>query len=131
MRHAEDALQAAVMRFIRHALPDALAWHTPNGGRRNPREAARLKGMGVTPGIPDVLILADGRLYGIELKTKTGRIRPEQRAVIERMDSLGCPVAVCHSLDDVQSALEDFGFSLRATTGRADLDTLEDGEAAA
>lgn len=35
-------------------------------------------------------------------------------------------VAVCRSVDDVEAALRGWCFTLRATTGRADLAALED-----
>ena len=39
-----------------------------NGGFRRPVEAARLKGLGVRPGVPDVVAFHLGQVYAIELK---------------------------------------------------------------
>lgn len=57
MTHPEDALQRAVAKLLDH-----LGWrwcHVPNGGKRGKTEAARLKGLGVKPGVPDVLIFEE------------------------------------------------------------------------
>ncbi len=58
--HPEDDIQRALFQWITLATPRipqlALAFHPANGGKRDPREAARLKGLGVRPGVPDVMI---------------------------------------------------------------------------
>jgi len=48
-------------------------FHIPNGGNRNPREAARLKRMGVRPGVSDYCLpIPRGIYHGlfVELKPK-------------------------------------------------------------
>ena len=61
-RHDEDDMQKALFSWITLATPRipqlALAFAVPNGGKRDAREAARLKGLGVRPGVPDVMIPA-------------------------------------------------------------------------
>jgi hypothetical protein len=56
-----------------------LPWcSVPNGGKRNPREAALLKAEGVQPGVPDWLcFVATGDVRGlaIEFKSPTGKGR--------------------------------------------------------
>src|SRR5690242_12876231 len=46
-------------------LPGIVTWHTPNGGKRDPREAKLFKELGVLPGFPDVAHLW-GTLHLIE-----------------------------------------------------------------
>lgn len=41
------------------------------------------------PGFPDLMIIAD-RIIFLEVKTETGKLSPEQRAVIHRLRSAGC-----------------------------------------
>ena len=54
--------------------PGVEFWHTPNGGsRRDAFEGKRLKDMGAKAGIHDLLFLADGQLYGLELKAPGGK----------------------------------------------------------
>ena len=55
----EDTLQIQCVEWFREAFPGVLIYHVPNGGKRNPREAAKLKSMGVVPGIPDLQYYQD------------------------------------------------------------------------
>lgn len=113
MRHEEDALQTAVMRYLDLQGPryGFTALHVPNGGKRNPREGARLKAMGVKAGVPDILILKDGRADWIELKAGDGRISPAQRERHCELVERGCRIIVCRSLGEVIVALHAWGIT--------------------
>ena len=53
-------------------------------------------------GCPDVLgQLKDGRLLGVEVKAKTGRLRPEQTIFLERIRGAGGVAFVARDLRDV------------------------------
>ena len=43
---------------------------------------------------------SDGRIVFIEVKTKTGRVRPEQKNFIEQMISSGAIAGICRSPED-------------------------------
>jgi hypothetical protein len=102
----EDALQKQVAGFLNTSLgQDAVWWHTPNGGSRNKVEAAKLKGMGVKPGVPDVLIFWPAGCMAIELKSDAGRVQPSQAEMMRALEVCGFYVAVCRSLNEVQDAL--------------------------
>ena len=90
-RHPEDSLQGEIVRFTALAVDPAamLPMAIPNGGQRNPKEAARMigvtaaqrdrmsdsdalrpAGLGVLPGAADLLILLpEGRAVLVEIKT--------------------------------------------------------------
>ena len=110
MKHIEDSIHKSIMQFLWRALPsDCLAWHTPNqAGTRTIAETKRLKSMGVLPGIPDILIwnAKDSRLIGIEVKSPKGVLSKSQKQLFPKLDSLGIPVHVCRSIDEVQAALD-------------------------
>ena len=54
------------------------------------------------PGCPDVLgQLKDGRLLGVEVKSHTGRLRPEQTIFLERIRGAGGVAFVARDLRDV------------------------------
>lgn len=111
---SEDTIQRAVMDHLaRRAAPGTVFWHTPNGGTRNPVEAARLRGQGVMPGIPDVLILAGGRLYALELKAARGVVSPAQARMLERLAAAGATTAVAHGLDQALGILDGWGMLSR------------------
>lgn len=57
-------------------------WYMPIGG------------MFATPGIPDFIGAADGRLFGIEAKAQRGTVTKTQANVHERMRLAGASVAI-------------------------------------
>lgn len=57
-------------------------------------------------GVADILACApDGRFWAIEVKRKGGRISPEQREYLARVEACGGKALVAYSLDDVLAAL--------------------------
>jgi hypothetical protein len=59
----ESAIQKAVFQHLATgSAAHTFAFHVPNGGWRSPIEAAILKGMGLRPGVLDLVIMprADG-----------------------------------------------------------------------
>jgi len=61
MNHIEDNEQICLMEWAAAQsgkFPElSLIFHIPNGGKRNAREAARFKRMGVKAGVPDLFLL--------------------------------------------------------------------------
>ena len=103
----EEALQRQVAEFLDRFLPDGALWfHCPNGGHRNRVVAAKLKAQGVKRGVPDVIILWEGRAHFIELKAPRGRLTPEQRAFRDNVHAQGCPWFVCWSFQEVADICE-------------------------
>jgi hypothetical protein len=110
--HPEDDLQKAVAQLL-----DLHRWlwnHCPNGGRRFRKEAARFAGMGVKPGVPDVMIYekwvhGDQSGFGvaIELKALTNKDGPTnfQKAWLADLKSRGWLTAVCRSLHEVEQVI--------------------------
>lgn len=59
------------------------------------------------PGIPDlVLPLSEGKVFWLEMKTKTGRLSDVQKIVHEKLQSLGHTVETAHSLKEAKEKLE-------------------------
>jgi hypothetical protein len=66
-RSRNRPIQRAVFEHLRvRSAPGIFAFHPPNGGWRWHIEAAILKGLGVRAGVPDVIAVKDGRIYGLE-----------------------------------------------------------------
>lgn len=105
----EQRLQVAAIRWLRGALPFTFAFHVPNGGSRHPAEAAKLKAMGVTAGVPDIIIFWAGGCGVIELKASTGSMTKHQLNTIELLNSLGVRTAVCRGLNEVETAVREWG----------------------
>ena len=107
----EAQVQAAVCRHLATRAPKSAVWfHVPNGGSRHRIEAARLKGQGVMPGVPDLIILHDGLIYGLELKaSRRGRLSPRQRDMHERLEAAGAIVATAYGIDEALEQLRLWG----------------------
>jgi len=99
---SEIQIQAKIFQHFHNNHPETrgLIFHVPNGGKRSKIESTQLKASGVVAGIPDLLVLRQGRCYGIELKTDIGRVRPEQIKIHEIWESNGVPVHVCRSFEE-------------------------------
>ena len=115
-QHPEDDLQRAVMRFLDLALgPEGVAYAIPNGGKRHAREAARMKGLGVRSGIPDIGICYRGRALFVELKAPRGVVSAAQREMAKRLHFAGAAVMLCRSVEDVERSLREACIPLQAT----------------
>ena len=109
-RHEEDDLQIAVMRMVvAEARRDVLVFHPANGGARSKAQAARFKAMGVVAGIPDLVVIIDGRVHGVELKAKKGRASDAQKAMEPRWKAAGGVYAIARSVDEVRALLASWG----------------------
>ena len=114
MTHPEDQLQTACVRWWDYAHP-GISWalfHVPNGGKRNAKEAARFKAMGVRPGVPDLLlILPRGGYSFLAVELKAGRNKQTERQVFYQAAietaSKG-KYAVVRSLDEFIDTIEDY-----------------------
>jgi hypothetical protein len=96
--------------------PGVFAFHPANGGYRRAVEAARLKGLGVCAGVPDVVAFHRGQVYAIELKREGGRATDAQLQAIEDIRAAGGHAQVCHGLDRALAVLEGWGL-LRGCAG--------------
>lgn len=115
MRRPEQVIHQAVVAHLNaRSEPRVFFWHTPNEGKRGWVNAAALKAMGMTAGVPDLLILKDGQLHALELKAAKGRLTPSQRLILERMESCGAQTAVAHSIDEALVTLEFWGILKRS-----------------
>jgi hypothetical protein len=115
-RHDEDDLQRAVIQYLDWALPDeGVAYAIPNGGKRHAREAARMKGLGVKAGVPDIGICYRGRALFVELKAKRGVVSPAQRAMTRKLTYCGAAVMLCRSVDELEAQLREACVPLRGS----------------
>ena len=119
-QYREDRFQCEVAELL--SLLGWLWTHPPNGGWRRKLEAKRLRGMGVHPGVPDVLVwerwekCADGCRWcddhptpalgiAIELKIGKNSPTPQQWAWLGSLRERGVLTAVCYRIGDVLDVL--------------------------
>ena len=72
-----------------------------------------LRGMGLKAGVPDVLIVHEGRAHWVELKAPRGVLSEAQRSTLALIAAAGCPWVVCRSLDELRGALHGWGIPTR------------------
>jgi VRR-NUC domain len=107
MPREEDGIQRAVFQHIKlRGVPGLVAIHVPNGGYRRPTEARIMKSLGVTAGVPDLLLWHDGKAFAMELKAAAGRITEAQLEMLNRLSEAGVFTCVCHGLDKALAVLE-------------------------
>lgn len=120
----EDDIQIATIALLRLKLdPSVLVHHSPNGGKRSAREAARFKAMGTRAGWLDLVFIwttrdargrADDTCVGfIEMKSAKGVLTEAQKDFMTHLNLLGIPHAVCRSAAEVLDQLEAWGVPMR------------------
>ena len=105
---SETAIQTAAFTWFHNTYPQyrGLLFSVPNGGRRNKREAARLKYEGLTPGVPDMLFMWNGRVHGFEFKTEQGVWSDEQRNIAAVWYKQRIHITTIRSVEFFQERLE-------------------------
>ena len=108
---SETAMQIALVDRLRWlARPDVVFWHTPNGGFRDEREAAKFKAMGVLAGVADLAFIMPGpRVAWLELKARGEEPTDEQLAFAERVRACGCTWTCADDLDQAVALINQFG----------------------
>ena len=81
-------------------------FHVPNGGTRVKKEAFMFKAIGVVAGIPDLIMIHDHRMYGIELKTLIGKVSEKQQKVHESWKAQGIEVFVIRTFEEFKELIE-------------------------
>ena len=112
MIHHESLEQQALFQWAMlsiSSIPELeLLHHIPNGGKRNAREAARLKKEGVRAGVPDIFLPVPRKKYNgmyIELKAKVGRLSDNQKWWIERLEQQGYYCQVCYGWEAARNVI--------------------------
>ena len=100
-QQSEAKLQSKCYQWAYNTYPQlrGLLFSVPNGGTRNLREAQYLKATGLTPGIPDMILLIKG-VIGIEFKSETGKLSPQQIKIHAIWRDAGLRVEVINNEND-------------------------------
>ena len=119
----EADAQRAIVAALRVALPrDAIVHHCANevteAGPRGAKRHAILVGMGVHSGFADLLVMSEGRLLFLEVKSAKGSLRVAQEAFRDADLAQRFSWALVRSLDDALGALADHGFTSRVRPAR-------------
>jgi len=122
VNHYEDAAQAAVIAWAMVArLPNPpvaqknrvsdYLYHPANGGKRSPREAARLKAQGVKAGVMDLhLVIPRVPYTGLWIEMKHGKNKPTdgQKDWAEIVTACGAKVVVCYTAQEAIDTIVEY-----------------------
>lgn len=120
MRHIEENLQITCVEWFNLQYPKIAdhLHHSPNGGKRNAREAARFKRMGTRRGYPDLFLSIPMRknaftteywhgLY-IEMKSPDGTTTAHQKQMQERLKKRDYCVKTCRTIEQFIETINEY-----------------------
>lgn len=106
---AEDQIHNAVCDQLRQrAHGDVLWWHTPNEGKRRPRQGRMLKRMGMLPGVSDFILIHGGEVFALEIKAPKKNATETQLEFLSRIRMAGGHGVVAQGLDEAIACLESW-----------------------
>jgi len=106
-KHDEDDEQKKIFEWSawkekEFPVLETMLFHVPNGGKRNIREAVRLKRQGVKAGIPDIYLdVPNGKYHGLRIELKVAPNKPTKNQIkyIDMYNELGYKAVFCYSAD--------------------------------
>ena len=116
----EDRIQISILEYLEAVAPHVLCFAVPNEGRRSWTAAARHKLLGMVAGVPDRVLVHEGRALFFEVKAPKGVVSANQKAFIKQAHAVGAKTAVVRSIDDVRAALKAWGIPTREVDYNAD-----------
>lgn len=105
---SESALQAECFLLAWNHLPETryCLFAVPNGGYRGKLEGARMKATGTVAGIPDMILIWNGKVTGLEFKAGNGKLSPAQEKCHAIWRAQGIGVGVIRSVEEFRMVFE-------------------------
>lgn len=109
--------------------PAQWACYPAGGVQLSPQQTARLARLGLKRGWPDLIIVFEGLVFGIELKRRGGRLSKTrvgrtrrgapriyegQEDTFPRLRAAGMTIGIAHSVDELLAQIRVWGIPLRA-----------------
>jgi len=107
---SEADILRAIMALLKHHPRVAQCWRQNSGTfqERNRDGSTRYIRANTARGMSDIMgVLKDGRTLAIEVKSRTGRMRPGQEEFLQTIRQAGGVAGVCRSVEDAQRLLGD------------------------
>ena len=133
----EDVEHIRVVNYIKDKLPEVIAFHIPNEGKKSPFERFKHSRMGALKGCPDFIFLHPKYVsntskevlfhgLGIELKApmhnrivkkgkdagkivkSVGKLSDEQKDVLKRMNEMGFKGVCCFGADEAIVVIDEY-----------------------
>ena len=104
-----DIHRAVVQHLNTRAVRGVVFFHPANGGWRHHVEAARFVGLGVRPGVSDLILLHDATFFALEIKAHSkSRVSLAQRQFIAAVQAQGGKAEIAFGLDHALHVLENW-----------------------
>lgn len=114
LKISENDIQRQIVDWIRAVAPSVTAVAVPNGARRTAGGRAANAVPGLTPGVPDLVVIRPkGEVLWIEVKSPIGKVSDAQFAFHSKLLGLGHTCAVVRSIEDVRLAFQAVGIPIR------------------
>lgn len=117
----EDHLHSQVVTYLRYQYPKVFWMHVPNEGKRSKFEQYKAKKLGITAGVPDLLIfnrgfrnrpslsnVPDSSGLAIELKVKPNKVTANQEACMIKLQNVGWTCKVAYSFDEAKKTIDEY-----------------------
>ena len=105
---SESEILRAIMALLKRHPRVAQVWRQKSGtfAERNRDGSMRYVRANTAKGMSDILgVLRDGRTLAIEVKSRTGRMRPGQEEFLQTIRQAGGVAGVCRSVEDAVALL--------------------------
>lgn len=112
-KYQEHIEQESLVKWFRLQYPQFkdLLIHVPNGQNVGLRQGARLKGMGLCSGFPDLFLFVPVGAYNgmaIEMKSSSGRPSKRQLDVILQLQNQGYCARIAYGFADAAAAIKEY-----------------------
>ena len=107
----ETRMQMAFVKYIKLQHPSLLFSSSLAGVNLGLRLGAKMKAMGYSTGFPDIMVYTAKKHFKglvMELKTKEGRVKPDQKKWHLALKEEGWAVCIPRSLGECIKHLEDY-----------------------
>jgi hypothetical protein len=107
---SEAEILRAIVQLLKRHPRVAMSWRQNSGTfqERNRDGSVRYIRANTARGMSDIMgTLKDGRTLAIEVKSRTGRMRPGQEEFLASIRAAGGVAGVCRSVEDAQKLLGD------------------------
>ena len=107
----EDQEQKQLIQWCRTRPELQFLFHIPNESIGGQAWMIRNRQMGVKSGVPDLMLPVPMNGYHglfIEMKTKTGRISPQQRRWLDMLNAVGYLAVVAYGWEDARCKISDY-----------------------
>jgi hypothetical protein len=111
MRRPEQSVHRTIVAHLNSRAVKNLFWfHVPSGAFfGGKRQGAIMKSLGWRAGLPDLLLIHEGKTYALELKMPGRPLTPAQEEVLVKLRECGARACHVHGLDQALACLERWG----------------------